>query len=192
MKTAKERANDWKSRQRKRGAILLIFPALAAICILLLNACGKPAAPPAPPEAFTATAKIQAGQVQMEAALQQERPGALRAAFSAPAELAGMVLELSGATARLTYGETEREWPAEALPETGFLRLLQQALLQAQANAATENNTAAQRTEGGLWQLSGESGGYRYTAQLAEDGRLLRMEAPELALTVVLEYQANA
>ncbi len=152
----------------------------------LTTACGKAALPPQPPESFSATADIRAGEVHMKAALRQASPGSLRAEFSAPPELKDMTLELNGTNARLIHGEIEEKWPAEALPETGFLRLLRQALLQVRTDGAI----AVPERNGG-WRLDGESGGYRYSALLDTNGRLSRLTAPDLALAVTLTYAAG-
>lgn len=160
--------------------VLLALAGILTICA----ACDRgPEPPPAPPETFTATAKIRAGEVRMEATLLQERPGCLRAEFSAPAEIEGMVLELSETAARLTFGETEQAWSTDALPESGFMRLLRHALLRMRAEGAS----AAPEADGG-WTLGGQSGAYLYTALLGEDGRLRRLDAPKAEVEVELTY----
>ena len=160
---------------------------LTAILVLALAAAGCETplkkTPPPSPATFSANVTVAFGETLFKALVFQEVPGNLTCAFSAPEELKGLELALSGETATLRYGELTKQWDTKTLPETGFVPILSQVLLQL---AQPQANAKPVKTGG--WQIDGMASGEYFTALLREDGALKQVTVPAIALTIGLEY----
>ena len=156
------------------------------VCLLLsagilfgLSACGAKAPPP--PSSFSADVSIVFGEARQEAALELERPGALRLSFTSPDALRGMALSLEGDTATLEYKGLQTILPTASLPGEGAAQLLNQVLLQL---AQPPEKKTLRRLRGGGFERKGEANGLHYIACLDEEGALLGLQAPKAGLEI--------
>ncbi|MDR1465208.1 MAG: hypothetical protein LBJ11_07930 [Oscillospiraceae bacterium] len=157
---------------------------MAAATVLGLAACGKKPVPvPSPPETFSASAVVLQGEERREAAIEQAGPGQLTLAFSAPAELAGLVWSIDGTKTTLRYGDLTHGLSTAGLPAAGAAPLLLEALRQLR-----ESPALASPKRDGSWESGGRAGGYAYTARQEPDGRLRCLAVPALDLTIEMTY----
>ena len=103
--------------------------------------------------------------------------------FTAPAELAGMELILDGGTASLRYQGLQHSQSLGTLPQASFAACLNQVLLQL---AQTGQGGFTRAAKGWVWK--GEVNGLRCSAQIAEDGRLRRLDVPTVGLRIDITY----
>ena len=152
------------------------YCAMILLSLIILGGCAAAASPPPAPAQFSAAVQVQLGEHEFAAQLQQLRPGALAWAYTAPAEIAGLQLHLQGDTITLRDGEITAELPAQSLPVSNKLVLLNGVLLRlAQGNIET-------------FTLSGTVNGFDYTAELSPQGELVRLNIPALNMEVTLSH----
>jgi len=154
--------------------------------LLTLTSCAAKAPPP--PASFSAQAEISFGEKQFSAAVQQQAPGALILCFTAPEELAGLELALEGETAALHFKGLQHTQPLGAMPGASFAAFLNRVLLR----LAQPGGEGFTRVPKGGWTFRGEINGLRYSAKIAEDGSLERLEVPAIGLRIDIIYQSSA
>ena len=144
--------------------------------LMILAGCAAPAEPPPAPAQFSAVVHTLVGEHEFTAQLQQLRPSTLTWTYTAPDEIAGLQLHLQADTVTLRDGDMTADVPADSLPISNKLILLNGVLLRlAQGNI--ENFT-----------LTGTVNGFAYTAELSPQSELIRLNIPALNMEVTLSH----